>query len=129
MRRLLILAAVALLASIASHAGAAEMPKDLHGVWCVITPGKYSQVMEACPAGADTMTVDARGFSVDECRVLKLTRGQAYRMTFHCVDREGRFTVEQRWDRKKGVLTITAGDKVPWFMVLPNPPIYGKTYD
>jgi hypothetical protein len=150
MRTLILAAAVALTASGAS---AAEMPKDLHGVWCVVVPGtfQYSQVPEACPDGADTMEVNARGLSVDEheCRLLKLTRfdvypwgkrpyknsgeviknpwGPAYRMSFRCASETGHpFVVQQRWDREKGVLTISGGAKLPTnYLPHPMPPIYG----
>ena len=130
MKHLLLIAAALLTMTGMANAAALQMPKDMRGFWCSMEdlgPGHFLQVSKApCTFDAKLMTVDARGFSLDDarCYLMALTKTGKnrvfYRMGFFCADKEGHFDVEQQWTGPhEGVLTITSGERRP-AVILPK---------
>jgi hypothetical protein len=133
MKLLFTFAAAAFLAS-ASYASAAEMPKDIRGVWCDRSGGIFNLVENGgCDQSDPEMKVTSRGFetAAGECTALKVTKydvypwgkranpavrknpyGQPYRISFLCINRhaEGRLPayLAQRWEPEKDYLVVSA---------------------
>jgi hypothetical protein len=120
MKRLLLIAGLVLaLTSFASPANAAEMPKELRGVWCLDRDtGTY------VPSGVCTVRsgfgIDAGGFIIPNdgyCAVLKVRQlgKHAYRSKFRCQDGDGAepLIIDYTWRIEKDVLKVTANEPPP----------------
>ena len=120
--------------ALAVPAAAAEMPKELQGVWCSFE-GNFETLNPAaenvtCDSQDVRVAVTARGFdSADDytCEVRAVEKydvypwgkranplvrknpyGQPYRIRFRCTGETGRsITTVQKWEPTKGYLTIT----------------------
>jgi hypothetical protein len=109
MNRLLLIA-TALLA-LTSVAGAVEMPKELHGVWCLDRTTGYYIPSEECTVRAG-FGISASGFPIPddgECTVLKVKQigKRAWRIKVRCeADNAKPLIVDYIWQINKDSLKV-----------------------